>query len=334
LQFPLNRTVFALCILTLSSFVPALASPFLITPGSIWRDTQGNVIDAHGGGIIQVGPTYYWFGEVHGPGRQTAYVRCYSSNDLVHWKFESEALPAQATGDLGPHRVVERPKVIYNAATKMYVMYMHIDSENYAEAKAGVATSPTVTGPYTYLGSSRPLNRESRDMTLFQDADGSAYLVFEDRSKGGGVHIVQLSADYLNIAADIAILGGWVGHEAPAVVKIGGLYYLLGSHLSGWSTNDNEYATAPALAGPWSAFQPVAPKGTRTYNSQTAFILPVSGSLGTTYMYVGDRWHPDNLGDSRYIWLPLTLGPGSMYLPSDTAWYLDAQTGRASPIAP
>ena len=25
------------------------------------------------------------------------------------------------------------------------------------------------------------------------------------------------------------------------------------------------------------------------------------------FIYMGDRWNPENLIDSRYIWLPLTL---------------------------
>ena len=33
------------------------------TPGKPWLDTNGNRIHAHGGSIIQVGDTFYWYGE-------------------------------------------------------------------------------------------------------------------------------------------------------------------------------------------------------------------------------------------------------------------------------
>jgi len=33
-----------------------------IVPGAVWYDTDGNVIDAHGGGIFQRGSTFYWIG--------------------------------------------------------------------------------------------------------------------------------------------------------------------------------------------------------------------------------------------------------------------------------
>ena len=63
---------------------------------------------------------------------------------------------AQDSGDLAVGRVVERPKVLFNRSTGKYVMYVHIDAANYSEGKVGVATSDTIDGQYTYLGSFQP----------------------------------------------------------------------------------------------------------------------------------------------------------------------------------
>ena len=301
----------------------AVASPQTITPGEVWHDTAGGVIQAHGAGIIQVGKTFYWFGEDKTNGYFFQNVKCYASTDLAHWTFRENALTLQPSGDLGPKRVVERPKVLYNRKTRTFVMYVHIDSPNYGDAKVGVATSRKVDGPYTYIGSFRPLNHQSRDMTLFQDNDGIGYLIFEDRERG--VCIAQLSSDYLSVIREVALIPH--SYEALAVLHLDGTYYLLGSHLSGWNTNPNQYATAPSLAGPWSAFQDIAPPETKTYNSQTAFILPVPGFKTTAYVYLGDRWKPSNLTDSRYIWLPLTIGKGVMSLAADHPWTIDTATG-------
>lgn len=71
--------------------------------------------------------------------------------NLVEWTYVGELLSRQSSGDLGPNRVVERPKVLYNEATRKYVMWMHIDDSSYKEAKTGVATSSSVCGKYTYL---------------------------------------------------------------------------------------------------------------------------------------------------------------------------------------
>jgi hypothetical protein len=299
------------------------AAPQTITPGTVWHDTEGHIIQAHGAGMIQVGKTFFWFGEdkTHGSAYQD--IPCYASTDLAHWTFRSYALTQQPDGDLGPHRVVERPKVIYNRRTKTYVMYLHIESSNYGEAKVGVATSPVVTGPYTYKGSFQPLGHQSRDMTTYVDGDGTGYLIFEDRQRG--VSISRLSPDYLSVEREVCLIPKH--YEAAAVVNVGGLYYLLQSHLSGWDPNDNQYATAMSLAGPWSEFKDVAPPGTKTYTSQTAFILPVFGTQKTSYVYIGDRWKKNDLADSRYVWLPLTIKDGTMSVGPDQPWTIDTITG-------
>lgn len=77
-------------------------------------------------------------------------VNCYSSKDLVTWTFENKLLSVQSSGDLGPDRILERPHVMFNEITKKYVMWMHIDSIDYKEAKAGVAIADTVCGDYQY----------------------------------------------------------------------------------------------------------------------------------------------------------------------------------------
>jgi hypothetical protein len=43
-----------------------------------------------------------------------------------------------------------------------------------------------------------------------------------------------------------------------------------------------------------------------TFNSQAASVLPVEGK-NDAFIYVGDRWTPRNLPDSRYIWLPISF---------------------------
>jgi sucrose-6-phosphate hydrolase SacC (GH32 family) len=109
-------------------------------------------------------------------------VNCYSSTNLVEWTYEGALLSQTASGDTGPGRVIERPKVIYNKNTNKYVMWMHIDSSDYGEAKIGVATGDSVCGKYTYLRSERPLGFESRDSGLYVDDDGKSYLLTEDVS--------------------------------------------------------------------------------------------------------------------------------------------------------
>ncbi len=315
-------SILAMLALLSPSIAPALAASVTITPGAVWNDTQGNVIQAHGEGIIKVGSTYYWLGEDKTNGSPFQNIKCYSSTDLKNWTFVNNVLTRQSSGDLGPNRVVERPHVIYNSSTSTYVMYMHIDNSNYSERKAGVATSSSVCGSYTYRGSSKPLGHDSLDDTLFQDGT-TGYFISEDRANAK-LQIYRLSSDYLSVSSLVATLPQY---ESPAVVKIGSTYFLFGSHLTGWSTNDNQYATAISMAGPWSSWKSFAPSGTNTCNSQTTFILPVQGSSATTYMFLGDRWNSSNLTDSRYVWEPLTINGTTVSMTCYTSWTIDAVTG-------
>ncbi|KAL5397775.1 hypothetical protein PMIN02_002062 [Paraphaeosphaeria minitans] len=123
-------------------------------------------------------------------------VNCYSSTNLVEWKYEGALLSRTPSGDLGPNRVVERLKVIYNKTTKKYVLWMHIDSSEHTEARAGVATGDTVCGKYTYIGASQPLGFQSRDIGLFQDDDNKAYLLTEDVSHSGFFSTPSLTPEF------------------------------------------------------------------------------------------------------------------------------------------
>lgn len=326
----MRRWLIVLVALPVLAVTPvALAAPATVHPGARWNDQNGNPLQLHGLGIVKVGKTYYGFGEdkVGENEKDTSFraIPCFSSTNLASWKYERESLVRQRSGDLGPHRIVERPKVMYNGKTKQFVMYLHIDSPTYSEAKVGVATSKKVCGPYSYRGSFRPLGQQSRDIGLFGDSDGTGYLLTMDRPHG--LRIDKLSADYLSVTSSVAVLGKF---ESPAMFKSGKRYFLLGSHLTGWRTNDNEYTTATSLSGPWSAWRTFAPKGSKTFNSQTANVITVHGSKGTTYVYAGDRWNPADLGSSPLIWLPLTVAGTKVSMAWHDSWRIDTAAGTWS----
>ena len=97
------------------------------TPGEVWQDEQGVAINAHGGGILLVGDTYYWFGEHKEAGKEGLAkrgVHCYSSKNLYDWKDEGIALAVseEPGSPIEKGCILERPKVIYNAKTSKYVM--------------------------------------------------------------------------------------------------------------------------------------------------------------------------------------------------------------------
>ena len=303
----------------------------VIRPGEAWPDNKGNHIQAHGGGIIQLGKYYYWYGEQRRQGLDTnyRYVSCYRSKDLVNWKFMGDALQLSDPEQLGRRWVLERPKVYYNRNTKTYVMYFHLDDAKYKFARVGVATSKKPQGPFKYVKSFRPLEKESRDIGQFIDDDGSAYLVFESRPTKG-FFIAKLSDDYLSVEKEVCLINAPL--EGGAIIRYDGLYYAIGSELTGWRPNPNRYATATSLAGPWSEFKDIAPPATNTYSSQSTMMLKVAGSKTTTVIFMADQWRPKTQWDSRYLWMPLEIGDGKLVLPQPQPWQLNIKTGEAGVV--
>ena len=117
--------------------------------------------------------------------------------------------------------------------------------------------------------------------------------------------------------------------EGGALVHYNGLYYVLGSALTGWRANPNKYATAKSLAGPWSKFKDIAQPETNTYGSQSTMMVKVVGTKTTTVIFMGDIWKPQTQWDSRYLWMPLQIGDGKLWLPEPKPWTLDIKTGEA-----
>ncbi|MET9735615.1 RICIN domain-containing protein [Streptomyces sp. NPDC006458] len=294
----------------------AHAASVSITNATQFTDTTGNPVHAHGGGVVKVGQYYYWFGENRNADNTFRYVSAYRSTDLKNWEFRKHVL-TQATDPELQSANIERPKVVYNAATGKFVMWMHKENAtDYGEARAAVAVSDTVDGDYTWKGSFRPLGHMSRDITTFVDTDGTGYMI-SAANENADLHVYRLTADYTGIDAQVQKLWSSQWREAPAMFKRNGVYFLLTSGATGWAPNQQKYATATSITGAWSGLKDVG--DSTAFRSQTAYVLPVQGTKGTGYLYMGDRWGNSMGGmvnDSQYVWLPLKF-------PSKTTLSLD-----------
>ena len=307
-------------------------------PKEIWKDTEGNAINAHGGGIMYHKGTYYWYGE-YKVGKtvlpswatwecyrtDVTGVSCYSSKDLLNWKFEGlalKAVPDDPESDLHPSKVIERPKVIYNAKTKKFVMWVHAESADYGMAAAGVAVSDTPKGPFEYIGSFRPNDSMSRDQTLFVDDDGTAYQ-FSSSENNQTLHINRLTDDYLK--PDGTFVRRFIGlaREAPAVFKYKGKYYMLSSGCTGWDPTQAELAVADSIMGEWTILgNPcTGVDADKTFYGQSTYVIPVNAKKGE-FIACFDLWKKKDLADSRYIWLPLQVDKktGKMSIPWMASW--------------
>ncbi len=306
-------------------------------PGAVWLDTGGQPINAHGGGMLFHKGTYYWYGENKEgltwlPESTKAWdgyrvditgIRCYSSTDLKRWKDEGLVLKAVTNSpahDLHPSKVCERPKVVFNRSTKKFVMWVHIDSEDYKAARAGVAVADRPTGPFVYLESVRPEGQESRDQTVFQDDDGKAYRIYSSENNDT-TYISLLTDDYLKHSGRFVRVFEKRRMEAPVVFKRARQYWFIGSGCTGWDPNPARAAVARSIWGPWTELENpcLGPGATNTFGAQSTFVFPVAGK-SDTWIFMADRWNKNNLPDSRYVWLPLQFRKDRPVVPWSDTW--------------
>ena len=85
-----------------------------------------------------------------------------------------------------------------------------------------------------------------------------------------------------------------------------GKYYLIMSGCTGWAPNPGRSAVASSIWGPWKELANpfVGADSETSFHSQSTYVLPVPGKPDR-FIYMGDRWTPENAIDGRYIWLPI-----------------------------
>ncbi|MBQ3372384.1 MAG: family 43 glycosylhydrolase [Oscillospiraceae bacterium] len=228
--------------------------------------------------------------------------------------------------------VIERPKMLYNNKTDQYVIWFHSDDATekntykYDVGMAGVAVSDSPFGPFRFLRRQRlslcppgqidcfPASKgEARDMNLFQDSDGTAYIVYTSENNKT-LYISKLDETYTDLSAspEEAIYGeDYVRlfpssmREAPVLFRgDNGRYYLLSSSTTGWMSNQARLWSSDQIFGKWkNKGNPFRGSGANlSFDTQCTSVFQREDGQ---WIYYGDRWKQNDLSDSRYIWLPL-----------------------------
>lgn len=187
-------------------------------------DEKGQIVDAHDGRIIQFKDTFYWYGTSYGTTNGFTiqnHYRCYSSKDMMNWKYEGKLLDTQ------PEGVYYRPHVIYNEKTKKYVLWYNWYPKLW-DGQFGVATSDTPQGPFKIINNNVQMYNSKiglGDFGLFVDDDGTGYISY-NTIKNHQVSVEKLSDDYLSSTMEN---GGIIAEhmEAGTQFKKAGKYYLL-----------------------------------------------------------------------------------------------------------
>jgi hypothetical protein len=274
-----------------------------ITPGQPWFDTAGNRIQAHGGSIMEVGGTFYWYGEnkersTPGSGIWHWGVRCYSSTDLYNWTDLGLIIPPvldDESSPLHPAMSMDRPHIVRHPDSGQFICWVKVMSDK--GQRSTVLVADDIRGPYSVVRADlKPLGMNAGDFDLVIDpTDGKGYYYFER------VHSELICADLTPDYTDVT--GYYSTHfprlqppyvrEAPAYFVRGGRHFLITSGTTGYYPNPSEVATAPGYHGPWTVLNDPHP----TDFSRTSFRSQVSSVFRHPYMddlYIAlaDRWLP------------------------------------------
>jgi hypothetical protein len=293
-----------------------------IRPGQVWLDTNGNRIQAHGGSIMEVDGTFYWYGEnkektIPGSAIWHWGMQCYTSQDLYNWEDRGLIIPPEPedpTSPLHPAQMVDRPHIIYNRATQQYVCWIKIMHKDQSQTST-VLVADSILGPYRMVQTGlRPLGMNAGDFDLVvEPSDGKAYYYFER------VHSELICAD---LTADYTDVTGYYSthfphpyppyvREAPAHFVRKRLHYLFTSGTTGYFPNPSEVACAKSYHGPWTVLgnpHPNDPSGT-SFRSQISSVFkhPHKQDL---YIALADRWLPQNPYDGPTVmaWFAARFG--------------------------
>lgn len=164
-------------------------------PGTAWYDTEGTLIQAHGGHVQKITvkneesgeleTKWWWVGEDKTHGYRGG-ICAYSSDDLYNWKFEGiimrninsreqleteeyfvnlykgykkEELDDVYRSINDTTSVIERPKMIYNEKTDKYILWFHADGPTETSTANYAAASAGVAISDSPSGPFRFINR-------------------------------------------------------------------------------------------------------------------------------------------------------------------------------
>ncbi len=281
-----------------------------IRPGQVWLDTKGERIQAHGGSVMYIDGTYYWYGEnkEKTTGENDIWhwgVKCYTSIDLYNWEDQGLIIPPDLENEdspLHPSSMMDRPHIIYNSSTGKYVCWLKIMNKNGTQSET-ILTADHILGPYEIVRTDlRPLNMSAGDFDLVVAPDGKAYYYFER------VHSETICADLTEDYTDVTgYYSTHFPHIAPPDVREAtahfyreGKHYLLTSGTTGYLPNPSQAAVADTWHGPfWQLGNPHPEDESNTsYHSQISSVFPVAGKKDL-YIALADRWIPEHM-DLKY----------------------------------
>ncbi|MBE9665149.1 family 43 glycosylhydrolase [Mucilaginibacter boryungensis] len=317
-----------------------------------WNTVDGQPIYSQGGGIFRFadpagsGTKYYWYGvhyleaeryheapNVTQKGTTFESVTCYSSTDLVNWKFERDVLTKAEVNQSGRRTWVGRLGVAYIKELNKYAMFVQHGS------RVMIATADAPTEPFIRH---QEINMEpmigttnTGDQTVFTDEDtGKSYLVYSYGKGRNKIYVSEIGVKDGKVdLLDCTKVFQGESREGNCMFKYKGRYYMCASNIYGWDASYAYYLVADNIKGPYTPANNMQVMNgcadDYAHVTQTGFFVTIKGSKQETVVYCGDRWADfagNGLGYNQ--WCPLSFDEKAPYFNSLSSWNLNAQTGE------
>ncbi|KAK9382786.1 glycosyl hydrolase [Kockiozyma suomiensis] len=179
---------------------------------------------------------------------------------------------------------IERQSFKLNPTTGKIVFWGHF--ENRADYTLGeLCVAEAEAGEeFDFLGAFRPLGYDSRDYTLYGDADTGEGYIISATGTNTNMNIYSLTSNWTAIDSLLTTVLVKQYREAPDLEKVDGYYYLFTSNSAGWFPSAADYISATNMSGPWS--EPRAIADLFTFGTQSGGV----DKVGDEYIMLGDRW--------------------------------------------
>ena len=190
----------------------------------------------------------------------------HTSPDLSDGSWVLRSAVSVAPSQRPANATFGRPKVIYNAATKRYVLWVNWfpfvnGGPAFMSSAYQTLTATSPEGPFVNAMFSVPtLHAAGGDLGLFLDGDGAGYVIYTSIASGHRVSVERLSDDFTNTTRNNSGLLPFPGgcFESPALFSRGGTIFALSAPCC---CNCVEGSTVMALRSTGGPFGPWVPAG-------------------------------------------------------------------------
>lgn len=317
-----------------------------------WQMADGEPLYSQGGGIFRFADPrtgamrYFWYGvryaeadlyrrdpSVTLEANHFEGVACYSSDDLSHWKYETDVLTRDEVESHAAPTWVGRMGVAHLPEIERYAMFIQHG------ARVLVALADNPLGPFVWDHeidmTSRIGTSNTGDQTVFTDEDtGRSYLIYSYGRGRNRIYVSEIGVrDGVVDLLDCTEVFHGASREGNCLFKYKGRYFMCASNIYGWDSSYAYYLVSDDIRGPYvptNDMQVMAGcESDYAHVSQTGFFYTVRGSEQETVIFCGDRWAEfagNGLGYNQ--WCPVTVEEGLPRFHSLNAWSLDVRTGR------